>query len=75
MTRYDNIKVLPYSSQVIEKNSLDAIEWCENHIGFGSYSFSWVFVIRKNDIEINTVVGEFGFSDIRDYVMFNTLWI
>lgn len=74
MQRYDKITVQPYLATVAEHTSLDAVAWCEQHTGIGGFSFNWVFVVNRENQFFNCVVGEFGFSDQRDYVLFSMTW-
>lgn len=61
-----------YKAVVTVEKMLDAIEWCKEYSGQGSFAVRWVFNDWKNDD--SDIVGEFGFSNKDDHLIFCLNW-
>lgn len=65
-----------WGSTTAMEDTLDALEWCAEHQGHGSFGFTWLF---SRDEKARTVLepsitGEFWFTDERDHMMFTMRW-
>lgn len=75
MKRCSDEHKLPYSSYINEQTALDAVEWCKNHKGHGEFNFAWLLKYDQHSENETLALGLFGFSDGRDHIMFNMMWI